>query len=92
MASHVTLAIEHGIPHEGSSPMLITLSFLAGIIATVTAIRLYPILKNSQLAELVIIAVRNRQLSAPAQLFPLSAPKQTQAEKERAMAASPRTH
>ena len=72
--------------------MLITLSFLAGIAATVTAIRLYPILKNSQLAELVIIAARNRQASAPAQLFPMPAPKQTQAENERAMAASLRTH
>ncbi len=72
--------------------MLITLSFLAGIAATLAAIRLYPILKNSQLAELVIIAVRNRQVSTPAQFFSLSAPKQTQAEKERAMAASPRTH
>ncbi len=72
--------------------MLITLSFLAGIVATLAAIRLYPILKNSQLAELVIIAVRNRQVSTPAQFFPLSAPKQTRAEKERAMAASPRTH
>ncbi|PYX86890.1 MAG: hypothetical protein DMG67_20280 [Acidobacteria bacterium] len=70
----------------------LALAFLIGIIATLATIRLYPILKNSQLAELVIIAVRNQRASAPALLFPVSAPKQAQAEKERAMAASLRTH
>ncbi len=69
--------------------LIVTLSFLAGIVATVMAIRLYPILKNSQLADLVIIAVRNRWTSAPA---PQQAPQQMKAEKERAMAAGLRTN
>jgi hypothetical protein len=63
--------------------MLITLSFLAGVAATLAAIHVYPILRNSQLVELVVIAVRNRWIPARAQ----SASQAKQTEKERAMAA-----
>ena len=73
-------------------PMLILMfSFVAGIVATLTAIRLYPVLKNSPLADLVIIAVHNRWASGLTTSFPQAASEQTQAEKRRAMAASPRT-
>lgn len=67
--------------------MLITLSFLAGVVATVVVIRLYPMLRNSQLAELVVIAVQNRWTSGRPRSAPRTAPDETQAEKERAVAA-----
>jgi hypothetical protein len=72
--------------------MLIMLSFLAGIAATLAVIHLYPILRNSQLADLVVIAVRNRLRPAPAKPALVSTLEQTQAERERAMAAGLRTN
>ena len=72
--------------------MLIMLSFLAGVAATLAAIHLYPILRNSQLAELVVIAVRNRLSPVPAKSASQRASERMQAEKERAMAAGLRTN
>ncbi|HZR27974.1 MAG TPA: hypothetical protein VFA71_04285 [Terriglobales bacterium] len=66
------------------------LSFLAGVVATMTVIRLYPILKNSQLAELVTIALQNRWTSAPAQSLTPQDIQKNQTEKERAMVAGTR--
>jgi hypothetical protein len=69
--------------------MLITFTFLfgfvAGIAATLAAIGLYPVLKDSQLIELVVIAVRNSWM--PASQRGPHATEQTGAGKERAMAA-----
>jgi hypothetical protein len=67
--------------------MLIMLSFLAGIAATLTAIRLSPIVRNSQLVDLALIALRNRWTAAPTRSAPRKTPEQMQEEKERAMAA-----
>jgi hypothetical protein len=68
----------------------LALSFLAGVVATVTVVRLYPILENSQLAELIAIALRSRWASAPIKSSPQQDPQKTQAEKERAMVAGMR--
>jgi hypothetical protein len=70
----------------------LVLSFLGGIVTAVTVIRLYSIFKRSQLAELVIIAVRKSGISAPSQAPPQPQPdfekaRAESAEKERAMAA-----
>jgi hypothetical protein len=66
----------------------LVLSFLAGVVATATAIRLYPILENNQWAELIAIACRNRWASAPTQSLPQQ--DLQEAEKERAMVAGTR--
>jgi len=68
----------------------LVLSFVAGIVVTVTLVYLYSSLKHSQLAELIAIALRNRWASAPTKSPAQQDLPRTQAEKERAMVAGMR--